>query len=100
SFGQGTGIAALLARMRSVRCGAKHSAGDVSRPSIPDGSRSMRSMVEHEEQKTLESITAADVMTPAPLTCSTFSTVLEAVMIFRDANCGAVPILEEGRPVA
>ncbi len=57
-------------------------------------------MVEHEEQKTLESITAADVMTTAPLTCSTFSTVLEAVMIFRDANCGAVPILEEGRPVA
>ena len=57
-------------------------------------------MVEHEEQKTLESITAADVMTAAPLTCSTFSTVLEAVMIFRDANCGAVPILEEGRPVA
>jgi CBS domain-containing protein len=57
-------------------------------------------MVEHEEQKTLESLTAADVMTSAPLTCSTFSTVLEAVMIFRDANCGAVPILEEGKPVA
>ena len=45
-------------------------------------------------------MTAADVMTAAPLTCSTFSTVLEAVMIFRDADCGAVPILEEGRPVA
>jgi CBS domain-containing protein len=57
-------------------------------------------MVEHDEQKTLDSITAADVMTSAPLTCSTFSTVLEAVMIFRDAKCGAVPILEEGRPVA
>jgi CBS domain-containing protein len=57
-------------------------------------------MVERDEQKTLESMTAADVMTAAPLTCSTFSTVLEAVMIFRDANCGAVPILEEGRPVA
>jgi CBS domain-containing protein len=39
-------------------------------------------------------------MTAAPLTCSTFSTVLEAVMIFGDANCGAVPILEEGKPVA
>jgi IMP dehydrogenase len=56
-------------------------------------------MVEHDEQKTLQSMTAADVMTAAPLTCSTFSTVLEAVMIFRDANCGAAPILEEGRPV-
>jgi CBS domain-containing protein len=56
-------------------------------------------MVEHEEQKTLETLTAADVMTAAPLTCSTFSTALEAVMIFRDADCGAVPILDEGRPV-
>jgi len=57
-------------------------------------------MVEHEEQRILESMTAADVMTAAPLTCSTFSTVLEAAMIFRDADCGAVPILEEGKPVA
>lgn len=48
----------------------------------------------------LESITAADVMTPSPRTCSTFSTVLEAVMIFRDAECGAVPILQDGKPVA
>jgi CBS domain-containing protein len=57
-------------------------------------------MVEHGEQRELESITAADVMTAAPLTCSTFSTALEAVMIFRDVDCGAVPILEEGKPVA
>jgi CBS domain-containing protein len=57
-------------------------------------------MVEREEQKTLESLTAADVMTAAPSTCSTFSTVLEAVMIFRDADCGAAPILKEGKPVA
>jgi CBS domain-containing protein len=44
-------------------------------------------------------ITAADVMTPDPRTCSIFSTVLEAVMIFRDADCGAVPVIEEGKPV-
>jgi CBS domain-containing protein len=56
-------------------------------------------MADHGEQNVLETLTAADVMTPAPLTCSTFSTVLEAVMIFRDADCGAVPILDEGRPV-
>lgn len=56
-------------------------------------------MVEHEEQRTLETLTAADVMTAAPLTCSRFSTALEAVMIFRDADCGAVPVLDEGRPV-
>jgi predicted transcriptional regulator len=48
----------------------------------------------------LEATTAADVMTPAPRTCSTFSTVLEAVMIFRDNDCGAVPILDDGKPVA
>lgn len=43
--------------------------------------------------------TAAEVMTPAPRTCSTFSTVLEAVLIFRDQDCGAVPVLEDGKPV-
>jgi CBS domain-containing protein len=57
-------------------------------------------MSEREERKSLDDLTAADVMTAAPLTCSTFSTVLEAVMIFRDADCGAVPILEESKPVA
>jgi CBS domain-containing protein len=76
-----------------------------SRSSRPEDRQSREgqeseAMVERDEQKTLESMTAADVMTAAPLTCSTFSTVLEAVMIFRDADCGAVPILEEGRPVA
>lgn len=45
------------------------------------------------------SMTAADVMSADPRTCSTFSSVLEAVLIFRDADCGAVPILEDGKPV-
>lgn len=43
--------------------------------------------------------TAADVMTASPRTCSPFSTVLEAVLIFRDADCGAVPVLDAGRVV-
>ncbi|WP_422931279.1 CBS domain-containing protein [Singulisphaera sp. PoT] len=43
--------------------------------------------------------TAADVMTSAPRTCSIFSTVLEAVLIFRDANCVAVPVLDNGKAV-
>src|SRR4051794_30663391 len=43
--------------------------------------------------------TAADVMTASPRTCSPFSTVLEAVMIFRDADCGAVPIVQDNKPV-
>jgi CBS domain-containing protein len=46
-----------------------------------------------------QSLSAADVMTPSPRTCSIYSAVLEAVMIFRDANCGAVPVLDEGKPV-
>jgi CBS domain-containing protein len=49
---------------------------------------------------TPEVMTAADVMTVAPHTCSAFSTVLEAVMIFREKDCGAVPILADGKPVA
>ena len=57
-------------------------------------------MSEHDESGALESMTAADVMTPSPRTCSVFSTVLEAVMIFRDTDCGAVPILSEGKAVA
>jgi CBS domain-containing protein len=57
-------------------------------------------MSEREERKAAESITAADVMTPSPRTCSTFSTVLEAVMIFRETDCGAVPILAEGKVIA
>jgi len=43
--------------------------------------------------------TAADVMTPSPRTCSPFSSVLEAVLIFRDADCGAVPVVDGGQPV-
>ena len=44
-------------------------------------------------------LTAADVMTASPRTCSTYSTVLEAAMIFRDADCGAVPVLNDGAVV-
>ena len=57
-------------------------------------------MSEREEWKAPELITASEVMTPSPRTCSTFSTVLEAVMIFRETDCGAVPILDEGKVVA
>jgi len=44
-------------------------------------------------------LTASDVMTVSPRTCSPFSTVLEAVLIFRDANCGVVPVVDAGEPV-
>lgn len=62
--------------------------------------REDRIVSEQEELMALESLTAADVMTASPRTCSEFSTVLEAVMIFRDTDCGAVPILADGKPVA
>jgi CBS domain-containing protein len=41
--------------------------------------------------------TAADFMTADPRTCSPFSSVLEAVLIFRDVNCGAVPVVNSGQ---
>jgi CBS domain-containing protein len=49
--------------------------------------------------KNASELTAADVMTASPRTCSPFSTVLEAVLIFRDANCGVVPVVDAGEPV-
>ncbi len=48
---------------------------------------------------TARPLTAADVMTANPRSCSPFSTVLEAVMIFRDADCGAVPVIDAGKAV-
>jgi len=44
-------------------------------------------------------LTAADVMTPNPLCCDVSSPVLEAVRIFREADCGAVPVLDAGKLV-
>ena len=42
---------------------------------------------------------AADVMNPSPRTCSRFSQVIEAVLIFKDEDCGLVPVVEEGKPI-
>lgn len=42
---------------------------------------------------------AADVMKTALRTCSRFSRVIEAVLIFRDEDCGLVPVVEEGKPI-
>ena len=42
---------------------------------------------------------AADVMNPSPRTCSRFSRVLEAVLIFKAEDCGLVPVVEEGKPI-
>ena len=42
---------------------------------------------------------AADVMNPSPRTCSRFSRVIEAVLIFKDEDCGLVPVVEEGKPI-
>jgi len=41
----------------------------------------------------------SDAMTPSPRTCSPASTALEAVLIFRDADCGVIPVTDGGKPV-
>jgi CBS domain-containing protein len=41
----------------------------------------------------------ADAMTANPRTCSAYSTVLEASALFQDAGCGAVPVVDAGRPI-
>ena len=56
-------------------------------------------MVDHEELKVRATLTAADVMTANPRTCSAFSTVLEASLLFHDVGCGAVPVVDAGRPI-
>jgi CBS domain-containing protein len=43
--------------------------------------------------------TAAELMTPGPRTCSPFSSVIEAILIFQDASCGAVPVVDSGKPL-
>src|SRR4051812_31770449 len=43
--------------------------------------------------------TAARIMTPGPRSCSPFSTVTEAALIFRDGDCGVVPVVDAGKPV-
>jgi CBS domain-containing protein len=42
---------------------------------------------------------AKDVMNSSPRTCSRFSRVIEAVLIFNDEDCGLVPVVEEGKPI-
>lgn len=50
-------------------------------------------------ETTRSPMTAADVMTTHPRTCSAFSSVLEASVLFQDADCGAVPVVDGGRPI-
>ena len=50
-------------------------------------------------EPTRSPLTAADVMTTHPRTCSAFSSVLEASVLFQDADCGAVPVVDGGRPI-
>jgi len=44
-------------------------------------------------------LTAGEIMNAAPRTCSRFSRVLEAVLIFKDEDCGMVPVVEEAKPI-
>jgi CBS domain-containing protein len=51
------------------------------------------------EQAAAEELTAADVMTPLSRTCSPFSTVTEAVMIFKEEDSDVVPVIDGGKPL-
>jgi predicted transcriptional regulator len=44
-------------------------------------------------------LVAANLTTPASRTCSPFSTVTEAVLVFKDEDCNMVPVVDEGKPV-
>ncbi|MDG3008094.1 CBS domain-containing protein [Paludisphaera mucosa] len=48
---------------------------------------------------TPEDLTAADLMSPVGRTCSPFSTITEAVMIFREQDSDAVAVVDAGKPV-
>ena len=52
-----------------------------------------------EPTATGSTLTAADVMTVRPLCCNATSSVIEAVRIFREADCGAVPVFDGGKLV-
>ncbi len=44
-------------------------------------------------------LVARDVMTVAPRDASIHSSVTEVVLLMKDADCGLVPLTEDGRPV-
>jgi predicted transcriptional regulator len=41
--------------------------------------------------------TAADLVTISDRSCSPFSTVLEATVVFRDEDCGTLPVVDTGK---
>jgi predicted transcriptional regulator len=51
------------------------------------------------ELSRLDGLRAADVMNTSIRTCSRFSSVMEAVLIFKDEDCGMVPVVEDGKPI-
>lgn len=44
-------------------------------------------------------VSVAEAMTPDPRTCAPESSLVEVSLIFRDADCGLVPVTQEGRPL-
>ncbi|MEO6808978.1 MAG: CBS domain-containing protein [Isosphaeraceae bacterium] len=44
-------------------------------------------------------VLVSDAMTAGPRTCSPFSSIVEAALIFRDADCGVIPVTEDGLPI-
>jgi CBS domain-containing protein len=42
---------------------------------------------------------AQDVMTPNPVCCGSRATLAEAARLMADHDCGAIPVVDQGRPV-
>jgi CBS domain-containing protein len=61
----------------------------------------MRTTFELEEigPAVLDESVAARLAVPPRRTCSPFSTVTEAVLIFRDEDCDIVAVVDQGKPV-
>ncbi len=57
------------------------------------------STIDPQALETAELMTVASIMKSSLRTCSPFSSVTEASLIFRDEDCGFVPVVDEGKPI-
>jgi CBS domain-containing protein len=78
-----------MAQLHDQSRRSESSADALSEPTLPV----------HDSDLVDRTLSVAEAMTEAPRTCSPVSTVLEAVMIFRDADCGVIPITDTGKPI-
>jgi CBS domain-containing protein len=74
-------------------------AATAAEPTVPVTSPSETTLGITAADLTDPNLRVADVMTAHPQTCSPFSSIVEASLVFRSADCGVIPVTEDGRPV-